>query len=137
MPPASVHSCARLIMLRCTRRNIVILMAATVWLMLSFSSCIVCGFHSYTVLFKCPQKKFLRPPPTHTHDTGTEGHQPRSCSMLHRVYLNMVTARLFRHYAMYAYILTPERISQGHVQNGRRATFSWPAVYICIIKCNS
>jgi hypothetical protein len=24
------------------------------------------------------------------------------------------------------YILTPERISQGHVHNGRRATFSWP-----------
>ena len=23
-------------------------------------------------------------------------------------------------------ILTPERISQGHVQNGRRTTFSWP-----------
>ena len=27
------------------------------------------------------------------------------------------------------YILTPERISQGHVQNGRRATFSWPTLY--------
>jgi len=27
-------------------------MAATAWLMLSFSSCIVCGFDSYTVLFK-------------------------------------------------------------------------------------
>jgi len=46
-------------MLRYTRRNIVILMAATVWLMLAFSSCIVCGFDSYTVLFKCPQRKFL------------------------------------------------------------------------------
>ena len=27
------------------------------------------------------------------------------------------------------YILTPERISQGHVQNRRRATFSWPILY--------
>ena len=32
--------------LRYTRCNIVILMAATAWLMLSFSSCIVCGFDS-------------------------------------------------------------------------------------------
>jgi hypothetical protein len=44
-------------MLRYTWCNIVILMAATAWLMLSFSSCIVCGFDSYTVLFKCPQRK--------------------------------------------------------------------------------
>jgi len=27
------------------------------------------------------------------------------------------------------YIPTSERISQGHVQNGRRATFSWPTLY--------
>ena len=47
------YSCARVIMLRYTRCNIVILMAATAWLMLSFSSCIVCGFDSYIVLFKC------------------------------------------------------------------------------------
>jgi len=45
-------------MYRYTRCNIVILMAATVWLMLSFSSCIVCGFDSYTVLFKCPQRNW-------------------------------------------------------------------------------
>ena len=44
-------------MLRHTRCNIVILMAATAWLMLSFSSCIVCGFDSYTVPFRCPQRK--------------------------------------------------------------------------------
>ena len=44
-------------MLRYTRCNIVILMAATAWLMLSFSSCIVCGFDSHTVLFKCNQRK--------------------------------------------------------------------------------
>jgi hypothetical protein len=40
-----------------------ILMAAAAWLMLSFSSCIVCGFDSYTVLFKCPKKKISPPPP--------------------------------------------------------------------------
>ena len=44
-------------MLRFTRCNIVILMAATAWVVLSFSSCILCGFDSYTVLFKCPQRK--------------------------------------------------------------------------------
>ena len=30
------------------------------------------------------------------------------------------------------YILTPERISQGHVRNGRRTTFSWPTLYISL-----
>ena len=41
---------------RYARCNMVILMAATTWLM-SFSPCIVCGFDSDTVLFKCPQRK--------------------------------------------------------------------------------
>jgi len=45
-------------MLRYTGCNVVILMAATARQMLSFTSCIVCGFDSYTVLFKCPQRKF-------------------------------------------------------------------------------
>jgi hypothetical protein len=44
--------------LRYTRCNLVILMPVTAWLM-SFGSCIVCGFDSYTALFKCPQRKFL------------------------------------------------------------------------------
>jgi len=96
LPPASTHSCARLIMLRYTRCNIVILMVASAWLMLSFSSCIVCGFDSYTVLFKCSQRTFslgtlqkfslgtlikygMRI--KSTHDTGNERqHQPHSCS---------------------------------------------------------
>ena len=30
------------------------------------------------------------------------------------------------------YILTPERISQRHVQNGRGTTFSWPILYISL-----
>ena len=71
LPRASIHSCARLIMLRYTRCNIVILMAAAAWLVLSFSCCIVSGFDSYTVLYKCLQR-----------------------NPLPRVYLNMVTARL-------------------------------------------
>jgi len=69
-------------------------MAATAWLMLSFSSG-MCGFDSYTLLFKYPQGKFLPPPMEggggneggkeifsgDSHDTGTEGqHQPRNCS---------------------------------------------------------
>ena len=45
------------------RCNIVILMAAIACLMMSFSSCIVCGFDSYTVLCNCPQRKFPPPPP--------------------------------------------------------------------------
>jgi len=51
------------IMLRYIRCNIAILMAATTRLMLSFSFCIVCGFDSYTVLFKRSQRKFLPLPP--------------------------------------------------------------------------
>ena len=64
-------------------------MAATAWLMLSSSSCIVCGFDSYTVLYKCPpgrgEKFSLGTLEEYgiriksAHGTGTEGqHQPRS-----------------------------------------------------------
>ena len=48
--------------MRYTRCNTVILMAAAAWLTSSFSSCIVCGFDSYMVLFKCPQSKIAPPP---------------------------------------------------------------------------
>ena len=70
-------------MCRYTRCNIVILLAASAWLTTSFSSCIVCGLNSYTVLCKCPQRKFLslRIRIKSAHGTGTEGqHQPRSCN---------------------------------------------------------
>ena len=97
-------------MLRYTQCNIAILMAATAWLMLSFSSCIVCGFDLYRVLFKCPQRK-LPPPPRgggeiltvyesnpHTiqelEDNLSHAVAAIKIAMLHRVYLNMVTARL-------------------------------------------
>jgi len=53
-------------------------MAATAWLMLSFSSCIVCGFDSFTVLFYCPQRKFAA----------------IKITVLHQINLNMVTVRL-------------------------------------------
>jgi hypothetical protein len=43
-------------MLSHTACKTVVFMAATAWLM-SFSSCIVCGFDSYTALSKCPQRK--------------------------------------------------------------------------------
>ena len=89
-------------MLRYTRCNIVILMVATVWLMLSFISCIVCGFDSYTVLFKCPQRNFFW---RHLKSTVYESNPHTiqelkdnishtaaaiKITMLHRVYLNMI-----------------------------------------------
>jgi hypothetical protein len=92
-------------MLRYTRCNVVILMAATAWLM-SFSSCIVCGFDSYTVLFKCPQRTFIwghlksavyeSNPHTIQELKDNISHAVAAIKIttLHRVYLNMVTARL-------------------------------------------
>jgi len=90
-------------MLRFTGRNTVILMAATAWLMLSFSSCIVCGFDSYTVLFKCPQRKFSLPrggrenfheSNPHTiqelKDNISHAVTAISITVLHRVYRNMI-----------------------------------------------
>ena len=49
-------------MLRYTGCNIMILMAATAWVILSFSSCILCGFDSYTALFKVSPEKISPPP---------------------------------------------------------------------------
>ena len=46
----------------------------------------------------------------------------------------MLTARLLTNCSLYTiHVLTPERIPQGHVQKGRRATFSWPILYMCIL----
>jgi len=112
LPPASIHSCPRWIMLRYTGCNIVILMDATAWLMLSFSSCIVWGFDSYTVLFKCPQ-----PSQSLCYIRYTTTWWQHDCSLTVQTLCAI-------------YILTPQRISQGHVHNGRWATFSWPNLYI-------
>jgi hypothetical protein len=78
-------------MLRYTRCNIVILIAATAWPMLSFSSCIVCGLPYFSLGTLVKYGIRIKS----AHDTGTEGqHQPRSCSHqnhnVHRVYLNMI-----------------------------------------------
>ena len=110
----------RQIMLRYTRCNMVILMAATAWLMWSFSSRIVCGFDSYTVMFKCPQRKFL---PGWRGEkffdlTDNISHADAAIKiiMLHRVYLNMVTARLLTNCSnSLRNILTSDRISQGYI----------------------
>jgi len=140
----NIHSCVRLNMLRYTRCNTVILMAATAWLMLSFSFCIVRRFDSYTVLFKCPKRTFFLGTLEKygvriksAHDIGTEGqHQPGSCSHQNNRYIGY-TSTWWQHncwppaQTLYAiYILMPERISQGYVQNGRWVTFSWPTLYI-------
>jgi len=139
-------------MLRYTRCNIVILMAATAWLMLSFSSCIVCGFDSHTVLFKCNQRK--SPPPgrdlriyesnPHTiqelKDNISHAVAAIRITTLHRVYLTMTRrAQLcidaggnhFQH-LLWWYILS----AFGYCINFRiyamlrtRATFSWPILY--------
>jgi len=130
-------------MFRYTRCNLVIFMAATAWLMLSFSSCIVCGFDSYTVLFNCSQRKVrytnqIRTRYRNWRTTSATQLQP-SKSLCYNGY----TSTWWQHdcwptvQTLYAiYILTPERISQGHTQNGKRATFLWSTLYIYICTFN-
>ena len=108
------NSCA-VTMLWYTGCNVVIVMAATAWLMMSFSSCIVCGFDLYTVLSKCPQRKFLPSsrggggrnlkntvyesnPHTIQELKHNISHAVAAIkiTMLHRVYLNIIRhAQLF------------------------------------------
>ena len=79
-------------MLRYTRCNIVILMAATAWLMLSFSSA------SCADLIRIPYFSLEHLESTvyesNPHLIQTEGHQPRSCSHQNHyvtsVYLNTI-----------------------------------------------
>ena len=85
-------------------------MAATAWLMLSFSSYVVCGFDSYNTLSKCSPhlpggRNFLW---GHLESTVYESNPHTiqelkdisqavaaiKITVLHRAYLNMVTARL-------------------------------------------
>ena len=93
--------------LRCIGCNIVTVMAATAWLMLSFSYCIVCGFGSYTVLVKCYRgrnflwghlKSIVHESNPHTiqelKDNISHAVAAIRITVLQRVYLNMVTARL-------------------------------------------
>jgi len=127
LPPASTHSCACLIMFRYTGCNIVILMAATAWLMLSFSSCIVCGFDSYTVLFKCPQRNV---PWGHLKSTVNISHAVAAIiiTMVHRVYLNMVTARLLTNCSNTLYnIHTTAKENITRTRAKRKAGYSFVA----------
>ena len=100
--PAPIHSCASLIILRYTRCNTVI----------------------YTVYESNPQTI------QELKDNISHAVAAIKITMLHRVYLNMVTARLLiTVQTLYAiYILTPDRIAQRNVKNGRRANFSWPTL---------
>jgi hypothetical protein len=78
-------------MLRYTRCNVVILMAATAWLILSFISCIVCGFDSYTVLFSGENTVYESN--LHTiQEMKDISHAVAAINitLLHRVYLNMI-----------------------------------------------
>jgi len=135
-------------MLRYTRCNIVILMAATVWLMLSFSSYIACGFDSYTVLFKFPQRNVSGDTLKvwYTNQIRTRyrkwSHAVAAIkiTMLHPVYLNMIRfAQLctdaggnnFQH-LLWWYIIS----TFGYCINfciyamlRSRATFSWSTPY--------
>ena len=57
-----------------------------------------------------------------------------TCWALKKVIIKQVASSWSLFTQLHAvYILTPERISQGHVQNGRWDTFSWPTVYNCVI----
>ena len=108
------------------RRNTVILMVAAAWLM-SFSSCVVCGFDSH--LSSVPRENTIQK----LQDNISHAVAAIKITVLHRVYLNMVTARLLINSSLYAiYIATTDRISQRHVQNRRRATFSWPILYFTL-----
>jgi len=138
-------------MLRYTRCNIVILMAATAWLMLSFSSSIVCGFDSYTVLFKRPQRKFLwghlkssvyESNPHTIQELKDISHAVAAINipMLRRVYLNVIRrAQLcidaggnhFQHLLLW-HILSAFGYPINfciYVMLWTRATFSWLNLY--------
>jgi hypothetical protein len=102
LPPASVHSCARLIAFRYTQCNS------------DFDGCscvadIVLQF-PYRALFKCPHRKFLwghlrsmvyKSNPHTIWELKDIIHAVAAITvtMSHRVYLNMVTARLLINYS--------------------------------------
>jgi len=112
-------------------------MAATAWLMLSLSSC-KCGFDSYIVRFKCPQRKFL-PPPTmgggekllELKDNISHAVAAIKIIMLHRVYLNMVTARLLTSCSnTLRNIHTDARVNITRTRAKRKAGYFFVAQYI-------
>ena len=87
-------------------------MAATAWLILSFSSCIVCGFDSYREKFSLGTLEKCRIRIKSAHDTGTEGqYQPRRCSRQNPYVTSGIPQHgdsttvdwLFRHTTQYTY----------------------------------
>ena len=126
--PASIHSYGRLIMLRYTRCNIVIFMAASAWLM-SFSSCIVCGFDSY---WKVRYTNQIRTQYRNWRTGSTTELQP-SKSLFYIGY----TSIWWQHYcwltvetlcAVYEYILTPERNHKDTCKTEGGLLFRGPSV---------
>ena len=139
-------------MLRYSRYNIVILMAATAWLMMAFSSCIVCGFDSYTVLFMCLQRNFIcghlkstvyesNPQTTQEmKDNTSHAVAAIKITMLYRLCLNTIRrAQLcidaagnhFQH-LLWRYILWSFDYCNNFCIYSMlriRATFSWPILY--------
>ena len=69
------------------RRNTVILMVAAAWLM-SFSSCVVCGFDSH--LSSVPRENTIQK----LQDNISHAVAAIKITMLYQLHLNMVTARL-------------------------------------------
>ena len=96
-------------MLMYNRCNIVILMVATSWLMLSFSSCIMCGFDSYTVLFKYPQRKFNPPPRVGGWGRGLlKDNISHAVAAIKITMLHRVAAFIPRKYSWYSFLLETE-----------------------------
>ena len=133
-------------MLRCTRCNMVILMHATAWLLMSFSSCIVCVFDSYTH-FSSVSREISSSPPRggflcgHLKSTVYESNPHKiqelkdishavaaiKITKLYRVCLNMVTARL----------LTNCSNTPRNIHNNARENITWTrakrkASYFCV-----
>ena len=125
------------------RCNTVILMAATSWLM-SFSPCIVCGFDSYTVLFKVFPEK-ISPPSSGGGERNYRNRTPsatqlqpskslryigytstwldvRSCVLMQEATtFNIYDSISFQHLAtVLIYVFT--------LCYGLGATFSWPTL---------
>ena len=141
-------------MLVYTRCNKVILMAATAWLMLSFSSCIVCGFVSYTppsgwwrnFLWGHSKITVYESNPHTMQELKDISHTVAAIriTMLHRVYLNMIrlcaavywcSGNHLQH-LLWWYILS----GFGYCINfciyatpRTRTTFPWPTRYSCWI----
>jgi len=125
-------------------------MAAAAWLM-SFSSCIVCGFDSYIVLFKCPQRNFLwghlgvggernflwghlksmvyESNPHTIQELKDISHAVAAfkITMLHQVYLNMVTAQLLTNCSN-----TLRNIYTNARENITRTRAKWKAGYFFV-----